>query len=191
MYLFHNVCCHILWIMALGILLRVPVGLVRSCSSWIFKVCFVLRSWRSWILGSWILNFRFIVGSWRSCILFCFVIAVGSWRSLTLNFCFVVRPWRSWILAKWFCRVTLEVLDLDILFRHRILWILDPDFWLRYMSGDDQPTYSLIPNWARPLRKSGLLFVTRQSFFLGHKSFVDIWGWVGNGSEPQNFMLVD
>ena len=46
--------------------------------------------------GSWILNFCFLVGSWRSWIL---IFLVLKWDP---KFLFFVRSWRSWILTKWF-----------------------------------------------------------------------------------------
>ena len=56
---------------------------------------------------------------------------------LDRRLCFIVRSWRSWILTKWLCRWIMYILDLDILFYRRILRILNSDFWLRHMSGDE------------------------------------------------------
>ena len=103
---FYSFCCQILWIMALDILLWDPVDLVhwtctlflKSCRSGIFKVCSVVRSWRSWILG--ILDPKFL--------LHC-----GILETLDLGFCI----WSG----------ILEILDLNFLFCHEILWILNPD----------------------------------------------------------------
>ena len=83
------------------------------------KLCFYVgRSCRSWIL-----NFCCVARSWRPWILF-FCCAVGS-------------QW-SWILAKHFWREILQILDLKILFCGRILWILNPVFFLLRRMSDSR-----------------------------------------------------
>ena len=104
-------------------------GSARSCESWIFKVISVVGT-----RGFWIKN-CFIVGPWRSWIFIC--CSSGSWRSWIINFCIVVISWRSWIWAKRFRREIMLILDIGILFCRRILWIVDPYFWLRLTSGND------------------------------------------------------
>ena len=127
--------------MALGILLQIPVDLVPwihfvvgSCRSWIFKLCSVLRPWRSWILRISDPKFSFHREIREILDLdFCyctgildildpiFVCLYGEILEI-LNPDWVVGSCRSWILT---------------LFCHRILQILDPDFWLRLMSALD------------------------------------------------------
>ena len=92
---------------AVDILLRNPADLLpltfvlflRSCRSWILKVCSVVRSWRSWILSdfamgscrSWILTFYFVFGSCGSRILI-----FGCGTCLLLGFG-IVRRTRSFV----------------------------------------------------------------------------------------------
>ena len=122
--LFYNFCCEILCIMAFGILLRDPVDLatltvilfLRSCRSWIFKTCSVMRSWGSWILRILdpkfvphpgilkILNLDFFVLKWdpgdpgsQILILSWDPEDLGSWlRGFAMGSC------RSWILTFYF-----------------------------------------------------------------------------------------
>ena len=74
--------------------------------SWIFGV----------FLGPWDLVSWIFVSSWDPG-------DPGSWLG---NFC--MRSRISWILARWFSHEILQMLDLEILLCHWILWILDPVF---------------------------------------------------------------
>ena len=131
---FDNFCSQIMWIMASVISSQDPVDLVpvifilssRSCRSWIFKVCSVVRSWGSRILQILdprflfhrgileILDLEFLVMKWDpwdpGSYIFVLLwdpgdlrsslsdLAVGSCRSLILRSYFVVGSCRSWIL---------------------------------------------------------------------------------------------
>ena len=82
--------------------------ILRSCRSWIFKVCLVLRSWGSWILRILEPNFLFH----RE------ILDLGDPGSWIL---------RSWIPIFYQFIGILDILDPKSLFCCEILEILDPD----------------------------------------------------------------
>ena len=127
-------CCHILWILTIGILLWHPVNL-GPWTSFCSKILLILDFQSLFcheVFG--ILDPKFLVHLGILKILKLDFFVPGYSGSWILNFCFGVGSWVSWILTKRLCHEILLILDLEILFCRRILWILDPEFLLRHMS---------------------------------------------------------